>query len=613
MTKPLVTSQHSLRVGSPGDSFISFEIESAEDTELFALLEIPCGVATTGNTSLCRDAQLAQLKVECNPAKTIVGTLTRDGSLTSGNNKLLWVSESFAMEAGNKVSLRLTGFNLAGSGDASLNLKLWSDPDEPALPYDVTTTVPIQPAVGPAIIDFDISAHRVMQGDTITLTAYTTNAKTVILYHDNNRKIEPSEESASGGIETKRVYTHQLEANTKFRLEAWRDSSGGSMADLAKREITVEVDPRPHWFSRDILANSLRGDDRQQKFYPTLLLAAKDLGGAKDGERLYGIFVNKNTKDASLWSSDSGLDGWRWESDVPPGMGESPGVIHNQVLWLIGGSAVDPDSEAKATNRLWWYYRDDKTGKMVWTEWDPKGEERKQNPEEKRGPAARKCHTIASFEGKVWVLGGLSARDAELDDVWACVADPRKRDFTPTWTKMEKLPSARCMSAAAATPEKNAMRGVDHARLWLLGGTTHPYNINETLDDLLWTEDGKSWHKLEWPATIHNSTNGQQQTSLAKPLGATIFYSKDDKRLHIAGIFREPVFKACDYALLDVDLEKPSWPEGLLKGFGWSYKTDLFLIRSVTFGERWIFWPVYHDWKDMNQYTPRIFNTPKES
>jgi hypothetical protein len=501
-----------------------------------------------------------------------------------------------------KVALKITGFNLAGSGAADLNLKMWSDPDEPVPLYKETTTVSISPAAGPAIIDFDISEHRVLQGDPVTLTAHTANAKTVILYYDTDTEREPAEKiepSKPGEIETKYVYSHKPQGTTKYRLKAWRDQAGGSKTELAEREITVQVDPRPHWYSRDLLVNSLRGTEMKQTFYPTLLLPAKDLSGIP-GERLYGIFVDKKTKEAGLWSSSSGLDGWRWEADVPAGMGESPGVIHNQVLWLIGGSSADP--LGAATNRVWWYFQRKGTSEMVWKEWDPEGTERKALTEAGRGPIPRNCHTCASFDGKVWVLGGLSAQDQELDDVWTCVANPREGDFTATWTPSQKLPTGRCMSAAAVTPAKSKIRGITEPRLWLFGGVTHPYNLNETKDEFLWTDDGKDWRKFPLPPTTPETKRA--------PLGATLLYS-DDGHLHLAGVFGEKSIKNVLYKLMGADLTDRQWEETSIS-FGWDYDTLLFLIRSVPFRERWIFWPVYQDWTGKTQHNPRIYNTPKQ-
>src|SRR5262249_34311524 len=276
------------------------------------------------------------------------------------------------------------------------------------------------------------------------------------------------------------------------------------------------------------------------------------------------------------------------------GMGESPGVIYKQALWLIGGSSADP--LGPASNRVCWYYKN-KDNKMEWKEWDEDGSERK---DPKRVPAPRRCHACAVFNDKVWVLGGLSEQNKTLDDVWTCSADPASGNFTAAWAPSQPLPSGgRCLSAVAATPgttktaspgpPSNRM-GVKQPRLWLYGGATHPYNLNETFNELLWTQDGTKWETLALPS------DKQTKKLLAEdPLGATLLYGSDGY-LHLAGVFRGGEAPTSDHALNDAQLDPPYWPKGSLSEFGWVLKTDLFLIRSVSFRERWIFWPVYQDW-----------------
>jgi hypothetical protein len=79
-------------------------------------------------------------------------------------------------------------------------------------------------------------------------------------------------------------------------------------------------------------------------------------------------------------------------------------------------------------------------------------------------------------------------------------------------------------------------------------------------------------------------------------LAATLLYDDSEQLLHVAGIFRssgEPI-RTSDYELKDVTIPD-GWSQGSLAEFGWAFQTDLFLIRSVSFRERWIFAPVYQD------------------
>lgn len=580
-----VTPQHELTVGSPDKNSVSFEIEATEAAELSASIDIPCGKATSSKTYLCGDPQLAQLDFLSDPPDKIHGSATRESA------NVAWQSERFSLQAGEKVNIEITGFNPEGGGNASLHLKIWSDPDEPLL-YDQTTSVSVSSAPGVAIIYFDVSPTNVLQGGKVKISSYTSGAKTVTLSSNDNLVTESESLPEDGGL--RNTYVHTPQVATTYHLEAWRDKSGGSKeaGQFAERNVVVAVEPRVKWYPRDLLTNSLGGARVGQPFYPTLLLAAKDLSGSTTGDRLYGIFVSKETKYAGLWSSSSGFDGWLWEADVPEGMEESPGVIHKQTLWLIGGSSADP--LGPVSNRVWWYYKDKDKG-MVWKEWDKEGSERK---DPAKAPAPRRCHACAVFKDKVWVLGGLSEQDKALDDVWTCSADPGNGNFTPSWGKCEKpLPSGRCMSAAAVTP-------TPQPRLWLYGGATDPYNFNETFDELWWTQDGNTWVKFDLP-----------RDKTGKPLGATLLYGSDED-LHLVGNFVSGgVTKPDDYALTDPDVEPPGWSRGSPSPeFKWIFpQTDLFLIRSVSFGERWIFWPVYQYMAKMRNYDTVIYNAPKVS
>jgi len=255
------------------------------------------------------------------------------------------------------------------------------------------------------------------------------------------------------------------------------------------------------------------------------------------------------------------------------------------------------------SNRVCWYYKN-KDNRMEWKEWDEDGSERK---DPAKAPAPRRCHACVVFNDKVWVLGGLSEQNKTLDDVWTCSADPTSGNFTAAWTPSQPLPSGgrpsagRCLPAVAATPTGTKMGRMGQPRLWLYGGATHPYNFNETFDELWWTQDGKTWEPLRLPPS------GTKQI-----LGATLLYDGGDQLLHLAGVFRDSggILQTSDHKLTDVNVDPPAWAKGSLVEFGWDSKVDLFLVRSVSFGGRWIFWPVYQDWAEIEKYEARIYNTP---
>ena len=142
---------------------------------------------------------------------------------------------------------------------------------------------------------------------------------------------------------------------------------------------------------------------------------------------------------------------------------------------------------------------------------------------------------------------------------------------------------------------------MNQPRLWLFGGTTHPYNLNETFCELWWTQDGKKWELMDLPVQV-------AETNI---LAATIFYDDNDQLLHLAGIFRsEQSITTSDHKLKDVTLTKGKWSEGALTDFGWDNPVDLFQIRSVSFRDRWILSPVYQDWDGIKSYNAMIYTTP---
>jgi hypothetical protein len=290
------------------------------------------------------------------------------------------------------------------------------------------------------------------------------------------------------------------------------------------------------------------------------------------------------------------VDDWQYVKDVPEGMEESPGVIHNGVLWLIGGSSVDPLGQA--SNRVFWLYKS-QGGSLAWREWDEDGSARKTA----EAPPPRICHACAAFKGKVWIFGGLSEQNKTLDDVWTCSTDPVKNNFAVTWKPAKKpLPTKRCLPVVTVTLESTRIKGVDQSRLWLFGGASHPYNFNETLYDLHWTEDGEDWKEVNLPK---ESGGGAIQV-----LAATIFYDDSSGFLHLAGIFRVggKANRTSDYDLQDVMIVD-GWKNGPLTDFGWSAAINLFLIRSVSFAERWIFSPVYQELEAAKNYRARVYIT----
>jgi hypothetical protein len=599
---------YKLTVGSPGENYVALEITATNAMKkLQAQIAIPCGDMTAAKAHLCADGRRANLIPRSEPVDKL-----RFLKQEVKETLVSWKSNDFSLNAGEKVTIKIAGFNPERHGEASLQLRIGN----PTPLHEESYTISIAPAQGPTIVYFDVSPTNVPQQGEVTISSTTTGAKTVKLYanetevepaktvtlYANGTEVEPVKPSDTKETLTVNKYTHAPQRDTTYHLMAWQskpeghDAADAIAGTLAQRKATVSVTARPGWYSWDLLANSLEQGSVGQHFYPTLLLNGNDLSGESDtdGDTLYGIFVCQETRQAGLWSSRSGVDGWSFLGNVPDGMAESPGVIHNRALWLVGGSSADPLGHI--SNRVCWYYKNEDK-QMVWKEWDEEGSERKLS----KTPVPRRCHACAVFNGKVWVLGGLSSQNNALDDVWTCSADPANGKFTLAWEPSHPLPSGRCLSVTTATPVSGRMR-IDQPRLWLCGGATHPYNLNETFYDLWWTQDGKAWEPFKLPKKL-----GEKIQVLA----ATLLYDNRDELLHLAGIFRIPEQGSVtsDYELADTTVED-NWGQGSLVQFGWDFPTDLFLIRSVCFRERWIFSPVYQDRAEVKRSNARIYFTP---
>ncbi len=568
-----VNTTYKLLVGSPSENYIAFAIKATEAVKgLIAEIVIPCGKPAGAKTFLAdngMDANLtrsfseAQFKFEREPVRKITS--------------LTFKTKPFELDAGGTVTIKIADFNPLQSGDASLELRIKK------LALNQSYPVTIEKPVGPAILSLNANPANVFKGKPVTITATTVGAKDVKLWLND---VEVANYKFSNDVHT---WTHSPPTTTTYNLKAWRQTSGegGTSSDnLAQRTITVPVEPRD-WYSWDLLKNS-RDRPEGEELYPVLLLKAQDLTGETTHEKAYGIFIDKKTGEAGLWSSNSGTDNWLFLVDVPEGMGESPGVIHNQTLWLIGGSSADP--LGNVSNRICWYYKD-KDQQMVWKEWDGTS-----SPANAKVPEPRKCHACAVFGTEVWVLGGLSEQNDPLDDAWKCSADPFGGKFEVTWTPAASLPSKRCLCVATETPRTSKMRGVSKPRLWLCGGATHPYNLDETFYDLWWTEDGASWKPFALP----------DQKLKPQILSVALWYDDGDQRLHFAEILRGEDLTTLDRELADVNTE-PCWARGSLTTFDWKLDNDLFLIRSIAFQKRWIFVPVYQNWDGFDGDEARIY------
>ena len=253
---------------------------------------------------------------------------------------------------------------------------------------------------------------------------------------------------------------------------AWRDECGkidrGAAAQFIDRpsittvyrlEVTDEKDSRQS-FDRTVQVIST-GWNRLAlpQGYPTWLFVAPDFSGG-GGDRLYGIFIDANNK-ASLHSSATGVDNWREEpGDVPRQMADSPGVVFQNRLWLIGGKSFDED---EAAQEVWCYEpeRDSKTRRWV--------ENKDLNLDRFPKLGARSCHACVvvpvpdgggTIREDLWLLGGVNGGNA-CQDVWRCDGRSWRPAAAPPWAGRYK--HAAAVRGTGASVEGWVYGGIDQA------------------------------------------------------------------------------------------------------------------------------------------------------
>jgi hypothetical protein len=176
----------------------------------------------------------------------------------------------------------------------------------------------------------------------------------------------------------------------------------------------------------------------------------------------------------SLWILNHGgamlyasMDGRNWNGrSVPFGTRIGAGfVVHGEKLLLIGGSLIDSSNISRGAQNDVWSSGDGSHWERICAS----------------APfAPRTDFGVASFDGKVWVVGGYITTNT-INDVW-CSEDGAQ------WQNIA--------AHAAFSARSNAPLVCYHGRLWLFGGeSTNESSGNEvwsTLDGGQWRFEGKA-------------------------------------------------------------------------------------------------------------------------
>jgi Galactose oxidase, central domain len=200
----------------------------------------------------------------------------------------------------------------------------------------------------------------------------------------------------SGGTPTEMTGTFSVDDNNLSATGAYTLKVGGK-----QRQVTVNV-LKAGWQEVFALGRPDRNDKNELGPFPSVIFDPGD----RYADALYAIFVRGPTdrRKAELCKSANGITNWEVIStDVPEGMESSPGVLLGNRLWLIGGSAADPD---QVSNQIWYYDLGAPTS--GWREATVAGFEH----------GKRMGHACVIVDDKtIWVLGGMGTYGA-LNDVW---------------------------------------------------------------------------------------------------------------------------------------------------------------------------------------------------
>jgi hypothetical protein len=207
--------------------------------------------------------------------------------------------------------------------------------------------------------------------------------------------------------------------------------------------------------------------------YPNVLF---DTAGRAADDDLYALFARVGAKSlTALCKSQDGLTGWQVINEfVPPGMESSPGVRQEDCLWLIGGSAADPERKSKN----FWYFITKKP-ELGWQQAKVEGADAFER---------RMGHACVSMrDGSILVLGGLGQYRC-LNDVWSFKVEPdgtEKKKLRATQLNSNSPWKPRCMFAALEQGPGN---------IWVCGGVDSPNG--QPVGDL-WSH-GFNNHSVPW-------------------------------------------------------------------------------------------------------------------
>ena len=346
-------------------------------------------------------------------------------------------------------------------------------------------------------------------GDIVTLKWHTHKLEKLQLYKIVTGNKIPILDSES-------VYFKKEENSIEIPLQSvdvefWLEGYNGS--NCIKQNLPIKVLQSPWYGVKNTIGKEHpaypEGGEANYDLEPTLLLNANDV-------QLYGIFrFNfQGAERALLFETQDPFGNWKFLPTsvremvcyIPEGFSTSPGVYHDDKIWLVGGSQIDPD---QCSNCVWCL---DLTTK----EWKNRTPEKKDYPHWK----SRMGHAVLVFKDKIWVMGGRDEAGNPLNDVWTL--DVSKEDNT--WTELAEADwEPRCLFSTAVFEDK----------IWIYGGAAEPFS--QILYDELWSATyDESRKSMKWE---NNQSGGPELgSSSIKPIASCMQRFKE--RLYLFIVYR---------------------------------------------------------------------------
>jgi hypothetical protein len=335
-------------------------------------------------------------------------------------------------------------------------------------------------AKGVSITAFKSSRYLVSLRDTYTLSWEVENATKI--------KLQTFKDGVwvDIDIEDKEKFTYRQPARkgTSINKFIYKLTATGEQENKAESSLTISVKSKT-----EIWDSGLNFGE-----------GTTVLGMYNYQDEVYAVVYEPKTQASYLYVSGNGVSFEKVFPNATPNanpvtigssLATSPGLVHNNKLWLIGGSMFDPDKPGNDLGcfdfvlRKWMSIRDLTPSNL------------KSAPS--RFPP-RMGHSCVVVGDNMWVLGGYDPDSGVLNDIWKSSNgydwQPVEQPTLPL-DEAGQLPPGRCMMAAT----------IFRGDLWLFGGFKEEPGGSKVFTDFYYYSPGDNAFK----AVLQTNKTGQKE------------------------------------------------------------------------------------------------------